>query len=164
MALSKKSMFKTIYFLFMFVVERECLTVQTLFLIRCCFDFAKRLRLSSQGKTGQTDRRQTERQIDRQIDRHTPPFRYLTRLRFWDGWRHRISLPLPHSLDLFALAPLLERPELLAPYFSSDPIAEKLFRAAQLESFGSYGNACYVGYDCSGLDSGELFPKILLIF
>lgn len=101
---------------------------------------------------------------DRQTDRQMLHFRYLTQLSFWDGWRHRISLPLPHSLDLFALAPLLERPELLAPYFSSDPIAEKLFRAAQLESFGSYGNACNVGYDCSGLDSGELFPKILLIF
>lgn len=56
MALSKKGMFRTSYSLFMIIVEREWLAAQTLFLIRYCFDFIKRLRLLFQGKTQRTDR------------------------------------------------------------------------------------------------------------
>ena len=92
----------------MFIVEREWLTVQTLFLTRCCFDLVKTEtetvvsgkntmdRQTNKETDRQTDRqkdRKTERQTDRQTDtdrqrkigRQITPFRYLTRLRFWNG-------------------------------------------------------------------------------
>ena len=55
-ALSKKSMFKTIYFLFMFTVEREWLTVQTLFLIRWPRQETETVVSGKNTKDRQTDR------------------------------------------------------------------------------------------------------------
>ena len=74
MALSKKSMFKIIYFLFMFIVEREWLTVQTLFLTRCCFDRVKtetETVVSGKNTMDRQTNRETDRQTDRQKDRKT---------------------------------------------------------------------------------------------